>query len=37
LRVIADEARYRELSGLASVDPIPAPTDFFPIYRRSAS
>ena len=30
LRVIADETQYRELSGLANVDPIPATTDFFP-------
>jgi lipid II:glycine glycyltransferase (peptidoglycan interpeptide bridge formation enzyme) len=37
LRVIADETQYRELSCLANVDPIPAETDFFPIYRRSAS
>lgn len=37
VRVIADETRYRELSGLVNVDPIPEATDFFPIYRRSAS
>jgi sugar O-acyltransferase (sialic acid O-acetyltransferase NeuD family) len=37
LRVIADETQYRELSGLADADPIPATTDFFPAYRRSAS
>ncbi|WP_051574334.1 NeuD/PglB/VioB family sugar acetyltransferase [Mycobacterium sp. URHB0044] len=37
LRVIANETQYRELSGLTNDDPIPAATDFFPIYRRSVS
>jgi sugar O-acyltransferase (sialic acid O-acetyltransferase NeuD family) len=37
LRVIADESKYRQLSGLADVDPIAATSDFFPLYRWSST